>query len=172
MARIWTLQWEAPEFHIPASGGGSFSVDSTTGRPVMDLDASTDEYFIVEGIVPAENTGATYKCRIYAMANTTTAADDARIDVKGECRTPNNNERGDADDFSDPADSGTMTFSTTAYAIMSIDITLTTNFEADEVPTAGDKVRLKFTRDADNGSGLDSLAVDLRVLAVEFWEET
>lgn len=167
MARNFTVQWEAPEVTLPSSAFAEFATQNN--RPVNAFDAGSDESVILEGVVPAEFTGSgTLKLRLLAMANTTTAADDARIDAVTEFRTPGANEGGGSDNFDGTADSGTFTFGTVAYAVVALIITLTPA----TTPAAGDKFRIKVTRDADNGGGLDSLAVDLLVLAYEFYEET
>ena len=63
-------------------------------------------------------------------------------------------------------DSGTFTFSTTAYALVELIVSLTPA----TTPAAGDHLRIQVTRDANHGS-LDDLAVDLLVLSYELYEE-
>lgn len=165
MARTFTIQWEAPEVTLPTSNYAEFSTQNN--RPVNAFDAGTDEAVILEGIVPAELNGSgTLKLRLLLMANTTTASDDARIDVATEFRTPGAGESGNGDSFDGTPDSGTVTFSSTAYEIRALTITLTPG----TTPAAGDKFRIKVTRDANHVSD-DSLAVDLLVMAYEFYEE-
>ena len=133
----------------------------------MAFDPSTEENIVIEGVVPDEFTGSgTLKIDLYACANTTTAADDARIDVATEFRTPDAGEALNIDDMDGTADSGTFTFSTTAYDGQKITITLTPAV----TPVAGNFFRIRVTRDANHGS-LDSLASDLLMTDMVFREE-
>lgn len=171
MARNWTLSFEprALDCNSP-SVGASPDVLPTTLRPSVAFDAATDESAVAEWVMPFEHTGSgTIKARIFYAGNTTTAADDVRWDIVGEALTPDNSENANSDSYGATADSGTGTFSTTAYSLESITITLT-NFKADEAPAAGDKCRLKLTRDANHATD-DSLAVDCHVVGVEVYEE-
>jgi hypothetical protein len=166
MARNFTIQWEAPEVTLPTSAFAEFTTQNN--RPVNAFDAGADESIILEGVVPAEFTGAgTLKLRLLAMANTTSASDKARVDVVTEFRTPGAGESGNTDNFDGTADSGTLTFSTTAYEVRALAITLTPA----TAPAAGDKFRVKVMRDANHASD-DTLAVDLLVMAYELYEET
>lgn len=166
MARSFTIQWEPPEVSLPASDFAEFSTHNH--RPVNAFDRDDDESVILEGILPAEYSGTgTLKLRLLAMADTTTAADKARIDAATEFRTPDAAESGGADAFDATPDSGTMTFSTTAFSIQSLAITLTPA----TTPAAGDKFRIKVSRDADHSTD-DSLAEDLLVIGYELYEES
>lgn len=165
MARTFTIQWEAPEVTLPLTSFAEFTTQNN--RPVNAFDANTDESVILEGIVPAEYSSiGTLKLRLLLMSSTSTAADDARIDVSTEFRTPGAGESGNTDNFDGTPDSGTTTFSTTAYEVRVLTITLTPG----TTPAAGDKFRIKVTRDANHGSD-DSMTVDLLVMAYEFYEE-
>jgi len=166
VGRYWTKEWDPGMVTNPASAFADFGVQNN--RDVNAFDKNTDESVILEGIVPSKFRGTgTLKLRMLAMSSTTTAADDARIDVVTEFRTPGQSESGNIDNFDGTADSGTFTFSTTAYSIQELIITLTPA----TTPAAGDLFRIKVTRDADNASSLDSLDADLLVLGYEFYEE-
>lgn len=168
MARNWTIQWLAPAPSRPSSAYAQADQVPTTLVPCDAFDASTDESVLLEGVVPAEHTGAgTLKLRIQACANTTTAANDARIDVATEFKTQGASEAINSANIDGTPDSGTMTFSTTAYSLQELIISLTPAV----TPAAGDKFRIQVTRDANNGGGLDDLAVDLLVLTYELYEE-
>lgn len=168
MARLWTVAFEADGANYPSANFAQRDTVPTTGAPCNAFAPSTaDESVILGGIVPAEYTGAgALKLAILACANTTTAADDARIDVVTEFRTQGAAEAMNADNFDGTADSGTFTFSTTAYSLQRLIITLTPA----TTPAAGDKFRLKVIRDQDHSTD-DSLAADLLVLGYEFYEE-
>lgn len=171
-ARNWTLRWSAREMESNSpSSGAAPSVTPDTLRPSMAFDKDTDESTILTGKrIPVEHTGTgTIKLTLTYAASTTTAADDVRWDVVGECLAANNNESTNADSFGATADSATGTFGTTAWADREVTITLT-NFKADEAPVAGDLFRLKVTRDANHATD-DSLAEDCHLLAAEMWEE-
>lgn len=167
MARIWTIPFEPNAFTYVSSGASPDQVP-TTLRPCAAFDASTDEAVIIEGLVPAELSAGTLYLDLLVCANTTTAADDARFDVVTEFRTPGATEAMNADNFDASADSGTATFSTTAYSLQLLTITLTPG----TTPAAGDKFRIKITRDANNAGGLDDLAVDCLLVAAKFYEAT
>ena len=165
MARNFTIQWEPPEVSLPSAAFAEFSTQNN--RPVNALDPSADESVVLEGILPAEYTGAgSLKLRLLAMANTTTSSHKARLSAVTEFRTPGAAESGNSDAFDGTPDAATMTFSATAYSIQSLIITLTPA----TTPASGDKFRIKVTRDADHVSD-DDLPVDLLILGYELYEE-
>ena len=169
MARNFTLQWDGGKVDRPSSGFAQQDQVPTTLHPCDAFSPSTDESVILAGTLPAEYTGSgTLKLDILACANTTTAADDARIDVATEFKTQGAAEAMNSAAIDATPDSGTMTFSTTAYSLRRLTITLTPA----TTPAAGDRFRIQVTRDADNGSGLDDLAADLLVVGYELYEET
>lgn len=169
MARNFTLQWDGGKVDRPSASFAQQDQVPTTLRPCDAFSPSADESVILEGTLPAEYTGSgTLKLDILACANTTTAADDARLDAVTEFRTQGADEPLNADNFDGTADSGTMTFSTTAYSLQRLTITLTPG----TTPAAGDRFRIKLTRDADNAGGLDDLAADLLAVGYELYEET
>lgn len=167
MARNYTV---TPAVSRPAAAYASPEQVPTTLTPCDAFDPGTDESLWLIGVVPAEHTGlGTPKLRFKYCANTTTAADDARIDVVTEFRTPGAAEAANVANFDATPDSATITHATTAYAWMEATITLTPAV----APVAGDVFRIQVTRDANNGGGLDDLAVDLLIGRdqYEFYEE-
>ena len=170
MARNWTLQFEpkAMDTGSPAVGA-SPSFLTTTLRPSVAFDAATDESAVLEGIIPSEHTGSgTLKLYLLYASSTTTAANVWRIDIAGEARSPDNTETADADSYATNETAVDATFSTTAYSLESTTITLA-NFKSGESPTAGDKFRVKITRDANHAN--DDLAADCHLLGAELYEE-
>lgn len=168
MARNWTLQFTGGKTERLASSAAAQGVVPTTLHPADKFDAAADESVILKFGVPAEHTGTgTLKLAIYGCANTTTAADDARIDVATEFKTPGAAEAMNSANIDATPDSGTMTFSTTAYSLQLLTITLTPAV----APVAGDEGRIQVTRDADNAGSLDDLASDLFVTRYELYEE-
>ena len=165
MARKWTHHFSPRSVELPSTNYAQPDELPTTLTPCNAFDPTTDETVVLGGIVPVEAAGGTIKLAILACANTTTAADDARIDTYTEFRTPTVGESVNADNYGTAA-SGTMTFSTTAYSLHLLTITLTLT----TTPVAGDKYRVKVTRDANHAT-LDDLAADLLVVGYEVYEE-
>jgi hypothetical protein len=166
MPRTFTIQWEPLEATLPPSAYAEFSTQNN--RPVNAFDKDVDESVILEGIVPPEFAGTgTLKLRLLAMGNTTTTSHKARLQAVTEFRTPDAAESGNTDAFDGTPDAATMTFSGTAYSVQSLAITLTPA----TTPAAGDKFRIKVTRDADHSTD-DDLPVDLLVIGYELYEET
>lgn len=166
MANNFELPFTGGHTNRPSSAAAGQDEVPTTLMPCDAFDPSTSESIILEGVVPAGYTGTgTLKLDLIGCANTTTAADDARIDVVTEFRTPGAAEALNADNFDATADSGTFTFSTTAYSAQLLTITLTPA----TTPAAGDRFRIKVSRDATHAT-LDDLASDLLVTDYVFYE--
>lgn len=169
--RRWTIPFDALSVDLPASGAADPTVTPTTLRPCIAFDKDTDETCILQGIVPNNYGSGTLKLRILYCANTTTEADDARIDVVTEFITLDVGENMDTDAFDATPDSATLDFdfggASDAYDLFAATITLTPA----TTPAVGDSFRIKVTRDANNASSLDDLAQDLLVIAFELFEE-
>ncbi len=169
MAKNFEITWQGGiGTHRPSSNPAIQGVLPTTLEPADQFDASTDQFVILEFIVPSTFTGlGTLKLRLIGAANTTTAADDSRWQVATEFRTAGASESLNADNFDGTTDDGTMTHSTTAYSMQELIITLTPAV----TPVAGDRGRIKVNRDANNGGGLDDLAVVSFITDYAFYEE-
>ena len=166
MADNFAFAHNAAAFTYIASGA-QFDEIPTTLTKCAAFDDTTDEALIIEGIVPTGFTGSgTLKIDIFGSNATTTAADDARFDVVTEFRTPGATEPTDVDNFDSTADSGTMTFSTTGHSLQLLTIDLTPAV----TPVAGDRYRIKITRDANHAT-LDSVSGDVLVDKIVFREE-
>lgn len=171
MPKTFEIHWQgAVGTHRPSANPAVQGTLPTTLEPADQFDAATDQFVILQGIVPATFLGTgTLKLRLIGCANTTTAADDSRWQVVTEFRTPNAGaESLNADNFDATPDEGTMTYSTTAYDGRELIITLTPA----TTPAAGDRFRIKVNRDANNGAGLDDLAVPAFITDWVFFEET
>lgn len=168
MARNWTVQIQGGiGSDRPASAFAAQDTLPATFRPCDAFDDSTDESVWLQFVVPEEHTGTgTLKLRIKYCANTTTAADDVRIDVATEFRTPAAGESANAANFDGVADGATGTFSATAYSVQELTIALTPA----TTPVKGDIARIQVTRDANHATD-DSLTGDLFVLWYEVYEE-
>lgn len=165
MARVWEIPIHAEAFALPASSPGSPDALPTNGRGVLALDPSSDEAGIVEFVVPDAYDGGTLKAIVKACANTTTAADGARLALTTEFITADAAEDLDTDDFDPTADEGTITHSTTAYSEQDVEITLTPA----ATPAKGDTCRIHVMRDVSHGD--DDLAVDLLIRSITIFEE-
>lgn len=165
-SRRWTLQWDAPAVDMTDTAFAVHSIVTTTLRPCIAFDQTTDESIVLSGVVPSEFVDSTkLRVRLIYCASTTTAADDVRFDVVTEFRTPGAGEAMNADNYDATPDSVTGTFSTTAYAAMEATVTLTPA----TTPAAGDAFRIKVTRDANHATD-DSLAQDCLVVGFELYE--
>ena len=170
-SRSFELSWQGGVgTNRPTANPAVASVLPTTLEPADKFDNATDQFVILEGIVPDAFLGTgTLKLDIYAAANTTTAADDSRWQAVTEFLTPGAGESANADAFDATPDNATMTHSTTAYSVQKVTITLTPV----TTPAKGDRFRIKVNRDADSssGAGLDDLPVPSFVLDYVFYEE-
>lgn len=168
MARNWTVIVDAPAPSRPSTVFATIDQVPTTLVPCDSFDPTTDWSVDLLFDVPFEHTGSgTLKLDIYYCANTTTAADDVRWDVATEFRTAAANEAMNVSNLDASVDSATGTFGTTAYALRKATVTLTPAV----APVAGDRGRIRVTRDANHGTD-DSLAVACLVLSYEIYEET
>lgn len=167
MARNWTVVVDAPAPSRPSTVFATIDQVPTTLVPCDSYDPTTDWSVDLLFDVPLEHTGSgTLKMDIYYCANTTTAADDVRFDVATEFKTANNNEAMNSSGLDGTPDSVTGTFGTTAYALRKVTVTLTPA----TTPAAGDRGRIRVTRDANHSTD-DSLAVACLVLSYEIYEE-
>lgn len=164
--RRWAIAFEPYAADVQDSGSAVYSILPTTLRPCIAFDPTTDESCVLEFIVPNNASSGTKKLRIFYAANTTTASDDVRFDAVTEFRTPGASESVNADNYDGTPDSATGTFSSTAYSLQTVDITLTPA----TTPAAGDIGRIKISRDANHSTD-DSLAADCLVLGFEVFEE-
>ena len=174
MARNWTIPFHprSMDTNTPSSAARPSFLPGNL-CPSVAFDAATDESCVLEKIVPLEHTGSgTLKVRLLYAASTTTAGDDVRIDIVTEFRTPDVGENANTDNYDGTADSATLDFDDgtnppAAYDMFVVVITLTPA----TTPVAGDKFRIKITRDANNGAGLDDLASQWHLLGAEVYEE-
>lgn len=134
--------------------------DTTRQRPVLLFDASTDENIQWTFIAPQGLTGTLTAVLTYIMASATTG--NVIMAVSVEAVTDGDTLDLDAADSFDTANTSAATaVPGTAGHIDQLSITLT---NADSI-AAGDYVRVRVTRDADNAS--DTATGDLLLLAVE-----
>lgn len=166
--RNWSVPTLAPAPSRPSSDYALIDQIPTTLTPCDSFPITASPDVILEFEIPSEHKGdGTLKIDIICCANTTTAADKARLDVATEFRTPGDAVALNANNFDSSLDNGVVTFSTTAYAPRLLTITLTPTV----VPIAGDKARVRITRDQTTNSSDDDLAVPLLVLSYTVYEE-
>ena len=142
-------------------------VSTTLGkRRVLACDPSSDESFVITGVVPQNYRGGTVKVRTPVCANTTTASHAVGVGIKSEFRTADAAEAMGTDNFDASADSSSTTFSTTAYEGRELVTTITPAVS----PVAGDLFRLLVTNNSGIASGV---TVDALFLSdwFEVWEE-
>ena len=167
MGRNWSIQYDALDALLDVTAPASKEVSPTTYKPVLAFDASTAEIAYFVGVLPLEYTGAgTLKANMIWMANATTGS--ALMNVYCEFLNPGT-EAGDTDAHGATPDVGVLTAATTAYKLFNTVVTLTNA----PSKSASDRFSLKIKRDATaTGSPADDLAVDLLLLALEFYEVT
>lgn len=164
MANNFELNFSAESLTPTSSNGAAQIVNGT--RKVLAYDSAT-----VEGAisgwrrVPASYTGAgTLKAKLsYAMASATSGSVD--WDVYVECVTPGDALDTSTDSF-DSANGGSDTVPGTAKYPDEVTITLTNK----DSMAAGDWVRIKVERDADDGTN-DTASGDAYLLGVTIYEE-
>lgn len=168
MARSFTLHRTALGVVLPLSTFAQMDVLPTTGVPVVAFDASVNESAIFEFVLPPKYTGSgTLQVRLIGCANTTTSTHTVVLGVDTEFRTPGAGESLNADNFVGPsAADQALDFSATAYEARSITISLSGGSVS---PAAGDRVRIRITRDAVDAN--DDLTSDFLLTDIEFFEE-
>lgn len=167
MANNFEIHFPASSMVIPSSGGcGRGFVQN---RPYLAFDASTQESSRTPQVqMPAAYTGTgTLKADIhYIMASATSGT--VNFEVSVEAFTAADAVDLDSTESFDTVNSGSATVPGTAGYLGVMTITLTNK---DSV-AAGDYVRLKVDRDADDAGSDDTASGDARVLLVVLREET
>lgn len=158
----------APDAWLPdATNGPAQPNIATYDRPYLAFDDTTQETARSYPIsMPAAYTGSgTLKARItYMMATATSGTVDFEVSV--EAVTDGDSLDMDGAESFDAVNSGTETVPGTAGYPSMIEVTVSNK---DSV-AAGDYVRLKLARDADDGTN-DTATGDARVLLVTLFEE-
>lgn len=150
-----------PHDYEPLAATGYAAPDKYNARPVLAFDAGTDESAVWTFLAPQGLTGTITVYLQFIMASATTGA----VVFTAEFEAVTGGDAVDLDattsfDTANSATSGTVP-GTAGYLATSLSITMT---NADSI-AAGDYVRLRITRDADNAS--DTAAGDCGVLLVE-----
>jgi hypothetical protein len=132
----------------------------TQDRPYLAFDAATDQACAWTFVAPQGITGTLTAILHLIMASATTSSTYWQAQV--EAVTPGDATDLDAGTSFDTANSGNAAVPATAGYLHTVSITLT---NADSI-AAGDLVRLRLNRDADNAS--DGAAGNALLLACEF----
>lgn len=142
------------------------TLDTRNAQPCLDFDASTDESAIFSGILPRHYSGGGLTVSILWAATSA---------ITGTCRWNASIERQedegqdlDSDGFATAQAAG-ATAPGTSGALQYTDITFTNGAQMDSL-AAGERFRLKITRDADGTGGTDDMAGDAELFAVEIRE--
>jgi hypothetical protein len=136
------------------------TVDTRNAHVCLDFDAGTDESAVFAGILPRlANTTV-----VLAWAASSATSGDVVWNVAWE-RDDTGTDL-DADSFA-TANSATATTSATSGALTYTSITFTTGAQMDNI-AAGERFRLKVTRDADNAA--DTMTGDAELFAVHVRE--
>lgn len=137
--------------------------DVRNGLLVLDFDATADESAIFVGILARHYGGGGLTVDIHWMADTATSG-TTRWQVSFE-RHQAGTDDSDADSFA-AAQSGGTTAPAISGSEAVTSIAFTNGAQMDSV-AAGERFRLKVTRDADGTSGTDDLVNDVELVAVE-----
>lgn len=142
------------------------TLDTRNAQPCLDFDPSTDESAVFSGVLPRHYAGGGLTVRIYWAATSATS---------GTCRWNAAIERQDAsgqdldsDSFATAQAAGGSAPGTSG-ALLYTEITFTSGAQMDSL-AAGERFRLKITRDADGTGGTDDMTGDAEVFAVEVKE--
>jgi hypothetical protein len=155
---VWTVQANQP----PASNYAT--LDTRNGLWVLDFDASTDEAAVFVGILPQHYAGSGITVYLHWLATSATSGDV--VWTTAFERHQAGTDDSDADSFA-TANSATATTAATSGSETITSIAHTNGAQLDSL-AAGERFRLKVTRDADNGA--DTMSGDAELVAIELRE--
>jgi len=165
MGHVTLLQYDALAFHLPASNAPRLGV--VQDRAFLAFDDATPQHAKTRHVrMPGQYGGGTLKATItYFMASATSGTVDFEVSVEaiGEADAVDL----DAGESFDSANAASATVPATAGHVAMLTITLTNKDDVE----AGDTVRFKLQRDADDAAN-DTAVGDARVVGLEIWEET
>lgn len=148
----------------PASNGAT--PDVRNGLLVLDFDPGTDESAVFVDTLPPNYSGGGLTIKTSWMASTATSG-PARWQTAIE-RHQRGTDDQDADSFASAQSAGTAATSPSGTE-MQTTTTHTSGANMDNL-AAGERFRLKVTRDADGTSGTDDMAGDAELVMVEVFE--
>jgi len=145
---------------FPASNHAALT--TVNARPVLAFDAATDESASWTFVAPQGLSGA-LSC-VFSLIGNAAGTNSTYWEVSVEAVTSADATDLDAGDSFDTVNTGNVAMPATQGHMVQLSITLT---NADSI-AAGDLVRVKISRDANNGS--DTFAADAYLLAAEIRE--
>lgn len=165
MANVWEIPLSPTAFQWTATSGvPAFGV--AKDRDYIAFDASTVEAAkSVWVAVPQNYAGGTVKVTLYLIAASATSG-KFDFDVSVEAVTAADAVDLDAGESFDSANSGDVTVGSTAGHLFTLTITLTNK----DSMAAGDYLRIKVERDADDGTN-DTATGDAHLLGALLFEE-
>lgn len=142
------------------------TLDQRNALWVLDFDASTDESAVFTGVLPRSYAGGGLTVYLHWMATSATSG-TARWSVSIE-RHQAGTDDSDSDSFATGQTAGSATSGTSGSETVT-SIAFTSGAQMDSL-AAGERFRLRVTRDADGTSGTDDMAGDAELVAVEVKE--
>lgn len=128
-------KWDRAD--LPSSDPALFTVHKTS--PAISVDA-TNTTFYLHGVMPEDYAGEALELDLWVRCNTTNASHETDLSVTMEAMAHGEDDSGDS--FNSTADTGTVTYTTTAYTLRLLTIALT-NCLIEEEPAADQEFRLK-----------------------------
>ncbi|MBA4019203.1 MAG: hypothetical protein C0483_18715 [Pirellula sp.] len=142
------------------------SIDTRNSQPCLDFDASTDESAVFSGVLPRNYAGGGITVRL-AWAGTSATSGTCRWNSSIE-RQDDEGQDLDSDSFATAQAAG-ATAPGTSGMLQYTDIPHTSGAQMDSL-AAGERFRLKITRDADGTGGTDDMTGDAELFSVEIRE--
>ena len=157
-------QFDMAAHQAPSSGYAT--PDVRNGLLVLDFDATVDESTVFVGRLPPNYAGGGLTVKLRWMASTATS-NTVRWEAAIE-RHQRGTDDQDADSFAAAQSAGTAAVAPSGTE-METTIAFTSGAQMDGL-VAGDRFRLKITRDANGTSGTDDMAGDAELVQVDVFE--
>lgn len=142
------------------------TIDTRNSQPCLDFDAGTDETAVFSGVLPRHYAGGGITVALLWAASSATSG-TVRWDVSIE-RQADEAQDLDSDGFASAQSAG-GTAPATSGMLQYTDIAFTDGAQMDSL-AAGERFRIKVTRDADGSGGTDDATGDAELFAVEVRE--
>lgn len=125
---------------------------------------ATNATFYLHGVMPDDYNGEALELDLWVRCNTTDNTDTTVFSLTMECMAHGEDDSGDS--FNATADTGTVTYTTTAYTLRKLTVALA-NCVSEEAPAADDEFRIKGTITThDPGTSLPALITMARLRKV------
>lgn len=157
---VFTAQSNMP----PAANAATFDVRN--GLLVLDFDAATDEAAIFAGILPRHYAGGGLTVYLHVMATSATSG-ASRWEVSIERHQAGTDDQ-DSDSFAAAQSVGITAVSPSGTEVVG-SVAFTSGAQMDSL-AAGERFRLKVSRDANGTTGTDDMTGDAELVAVEIKE--